>query len=105
MTDHAPGHPEILRIVAPNPGPMTLEGTNTFVVEEGGRAYVIDPGPADEGHLARIREAADALGGIAGVLLTHSHGDHAEGAPASASRSCGRPRRQTIKGSDPLGRS
>ena len=80
MTDHAPAHPEILRIVAPNPGPMTLEGTNTFVVERGGRAFVIDPGPADEGHLARVREQAEALGGIAGVLLTHSHGDHADGA-------------------------
>ena len=79
MLDHAPGHPEIGRIVAPNPGPMTLEGTNTFIVERGGRAYVIDPGPADEGHLARVREAAEALGGIAGVLLTHSHGDHADG--------------------------
>jgi glyoxylase-like metal-dependent hydrolase (beta-lactamase superfamily II) len=59
---------------------MTLEGTNTFVVERGGRAYVIDPGPADEGHLARIRAAGEALGGIAGLLLTHSHGDHSEGA-------------------------
>jgi glyoxylase-like metal-dependent hydrolase (beta-lactamase superfamily II) len=80
VRDHAPGHPEIERIVAPNPGPMTLEGTNTFVVERGGRAFVIDPGPADDGHLARVREAGEALGGIAGVLLTHSHGDHADGA-------------------------
>jgi len=82
VADRAPGHPEIERIVAPNPGPMTLDGTNTFVVERGGRAYVIDPGPADAGHLERIRAAGEALGGIAGVLLTHGHGDHAEGAPA-----------------------
>ncbi|HEX6116864.1 MAG TPA: MBL fold metallo-hydrolase [Solirubrobacterales bacterium] len=80
MSDRAPGHPEIERVVAPNPGPMTLEGTNTFIVERGGRAYVIDPGPADDGHLAKVRAAAEARGGIAGVLLTHSHGDHAEGA-------------------------
>lgn len=65
--------------MAPNPGPMTLEGTNTFVVERGSRAYVIDPGPDDAGHLERVRAAADALGGIAGVLLTHDHGDHAAG--------------------------
>jgi glyoxylase-like metal-dependent hydrolase (beta-lactamase superfamily II) len=78
--DSAPGHPEIQRIVAPNPGPMTLEGTNSFVVESDGRAYVIDPGPADAGHLDRVREAGETLGGIAGILLTHGHGDHAEGA-------------------------
>ena len=52
----APGHPEIVRVVAPNPGPMTLEGTNTYVVVR--RAYVIDPGPDDAGHLERVREAA-----------------------------------------------
>jgi glyoxylase-like metal-dependent hydrolase (beta-lactamase superfamily II) len=80
VADPAPGHPEIQRIVAPNPGPMTLEGTNTFVVERGGRAYVVDPGPDDSGHIDRVRAAGEALGGIAGVLLTHGHGDHAEGA-------------------------
>ncbi len=59
---------------------MTLEGTNTYVV---GRdlATVIDPGPADEGHIARVREEAEARGGLGGVLLTHSHFDHADGAP------------------------
>jgi glyoxylase-like metal-dependent hydrolase (beta-lactamase superfamily II) len=76
----APGHPEIERIVAPNPGPMTLEGTNTYVVEAGSGAYVIDPGPADPVHLERVRAVAEDRGGLAGVLLTHGHGDHAEGA-------------------------
>jgi glyoxylase-like metal-dependent hydrolase (beta-lactamase superfamily II) len=54
---------------------MTLEGTNTFVV---GRApaYVIDPGPTDRSHVDAVRGAADDRGGIAGVLLTHSHADH-----------------------------
>jgi glyoxylase-like metal-dependent hydrolase (beta-lactamase superfamily II) len=65
-------------ILAPNPGPMTLEGTNTYVV---GRdpAYVIDPGPADAGHIEAVRAAAEARGGIGAVLLTHAHGDHADG--------------------------
>ncbi len=80
MPDSAPGYPEIQRIVAPNPGPMTLEGTNTFLVERDGRAYVIDPGPDDPGHIDAVRAAGEALGGIAGILLTHFHGDHSEGA-------------------------
>jgi glyoxylase-like metal-dependent hydrolase (beta-lactamase superfamily II) len=79
--DAAPGHPEILRILAPNPGPMTLEGTNTYVV---GRdpAYVIDPGPASDSHVEAVRAAADERGGIGGILLTHAHRDHSEAAPA-----------------------
>jgi glyoxylase-like metal-dependent hydrolase (beta-lactamase superfamily II) len=71
-------HPDVERLVAPNPGPMTLEGTNTYLV---GRdpAIVIDPGPADAGHIEAVRGAAEARGGIAAVLLTHHHGDHADG--------------------------
>jgi glyoxylase-like metal-dependent hydrolase (beta-lactamase superfamily II) len=86
----APGHPEILRIVAPNPGPMTLDGPNTYVVgpapvSAAGSAAsrgcaVIDPGPDDPGHLEAVRAAAVERGGIAVILLTHSHGDHADGA-------------------------
>ena len=71
----APGRPEILLIRAPNPGPMTLEGTNTYLVGSG-PAWVIDPGPDDPAHLAAIEGAAAARGGIGGVLLTHSHADH-----------------------------
>jgi glyoxylase-like metal-dependent hydrolase (beta-lactamase superfamily II) len=73
-----PGHPEILRIVAPNPGPMTLAGTNTYVVGTG-PAWVIDPGPADAAHIAAVRECAAERGGIGGVVLTHSHADHSDG--------------------------
>lgn len=54
---------------------MTLAGTNTYVVGSD-PAWVIDPGPADEEHVARIRAAAERRGGLAGVLLTHSHADH-----------------------------
>jgi glyoxylase-like metal-dependent hydrolase (beta-lactamase superfamily II) len=57
---------------------MTLEGTNTYVV---GRdpAVVIDPGPADRGHIDAVRAEAEERGGIGSVLLTHSHGDHVDG--------------------------
>lgn len=79
MSDSPPGHPEIERVVAPNPGPMTLEGTNTYVVGSDGASWVIDPGPADAAHVAAVREAAERRGELAGVLLTHSHGDHSQG--------------------------
>jgi glyoxylase-like metal-dependent hydrolase (beta-lactamase superfamily II) len=78
MTE-APGHPEILRLVAPNPGPMTHEGTNTYLYGSG-PCTVIDPGPDDAGHLDAVRAAAEERGGIGVILLTHSHGDHAAGA-------------------------
>lgn len=73
--------PLVRVVLAPNPSPMTLEGTNTYIVGE--RApIVIDPGPADEGHLARVlAEARDP----SVVLLTHRHPDHAEGAARFAS--------------------
>jgi glyoxylase-like metal-dependent hydrolase (beta-lactamase superfamily II) len=79
----APGHPEIARIVAPNPGAMTLEGTNTYLYGSE-LCTVIDPGPDDAGHLEAVRTAAEERGGIGLILLTHSHGDHAAGAEALA---------------------
>ena len=69
----------MLKVVAPNPGPMTLEGTNTYLYGSEPCA-VIDPGSADAGHLEAIRAAADERGGIGLVLLTHSHADHSDGA-------------------------
>lgn len=77
--DQAPGHAEILRVVAPNPGPMTLAGTNTYLYGSD-PCLVIDPGPDDAGHLAAVRAAGEERGGIGLVLLTHSHGDHSAGA-------------------------
>src|SRR4051794_13656571 len=75
----APGHSEILLIVAPNPGPMTLEGTNTYVYGSD-PCTVIDPGPNIESHLDAVCAAAEERGGLALLLLTHGHGDHAAGA-------------------------
>lgn len=66
-------------ILAPNPSPMTLDGTNTWLVgEPGGSMVVIDPGPDDDAHLRAIVDAAE--GRVALILLTHGHPDHAEGA-------------------------
>lgn len=78
-SEQAPGHAEVLKIVAPNPGPMTLEGTNTYVVGSS-PCVVIDPGSDDPAHLEAIRAAAGERGGIGAVLLTHSHADHTTGA-------------------------
>jgi glyoxylase-like metal-dependent hydrolase (beta-lactamase superfamily II) len=77
--ESAPGHDEVLRIVAPNPGPMTLEGTNTYLYGSD-PCTVIDPGPDIESHLDAVRAAAEERGGIGAVLLTHGHSDHADGA-------------------------
>jgi glyoxylase-like metal-dependent hydrolase (beta-lactamase superfamily II) len=67
-----------LRLLAPNPSPMTLDGTNTWVLREPGasRCVVVDPGPLDEGHLARVAEH----GPVGLIVLTHGHLDHSEGA-------------------------
>jgi glyoxylase-like metal-dependent hydrolase (beta-lactamase superfamily II) len=62
---------------------MTLDGTNTWVLHEpgGDLALVVDPGPADEGHLHRVLAAVEGLGArVSEVLLTHGHLDHSEGA-------------------------
>jgi glyoxylase-like metal-dependent hydrolase (beta-lactamase superfamily II) len=77
----------VTRVLAPNPSPMTLEGTNTYVVAApgSGTAVVIDPGPPDPGHVERVTRAT--LGRrVELVLLTHTHLDHAEGATAFAAR-------------------
>jgi len=77
----------VLRVLAPNPSPMTLEGTNTFVVAEPGAATVavVDPGPAAAEHAERVARAC-AGRRVELVLLTHTHPDHAEGAAAFAER-------------------
>jgi len=58
---------------------MTLAGTNTYIYGSGPCA-VIDPGPDADSHLETVRAAAEQRGGIGVVILTHGHGDHADGA-------------------------
>lgn len=70
-------------VLAPNPSPYTLEGTNTWVLCEPGStaAVVVDPGPLHEGHLAAVLSAVERRGArVAQILLTHGHADHAESA-------------------------
>ena len=76
-------------VLAPNPSPMTLDGTNTWILraEPAGPSVVVDPGPLVEPHVAAV---ADRAGPVAVVLLTHGHPDHSEGARAFAERvGCG----------------
>jgi glyoxylase-like metal-dependent hydrolase (beta-lactamase superfamily II) len=70
-----------LCVLAPNPSPMTLDGTNTWIVAEAGSpdVVVIDPGPLDEGHLRRILTMTGDRR-VRAILLTHGHPDHSAGA-------------------------
>ena len=79
--------PLLTRVLAPNPSPMTLDGTNTYLLSApgSGDAVVVDPGPTDPGHRDRVEAvltAADAE--LRAVLLTHHHPDHADAAAAWA---------------------
>ena len=67
--------PDLRRIVAPNPSPMTFRGTNTYLLGTRGLA-VIDPGPDDLGHLDAILSALTPGQRITHVLVTHAHLDH-----------------------------
>lgn len=69
----------ITRILAPNAGPFTGPGTNSYIVESAGEAVIVDPGPLIRSHLAAIREAVAGLR-VVGVLVTHHHQDHAPAA-------------------------
>jgi glyoxylase-like metal-dependent hydrolase (beta-lactamase superfamily II)/8-oxo-dGTP pyrophosphatase MutT (NUDIX family) len=66
------------RLTAPNPGRMTGPGTNTYLVGAPGDWLVIDPGPDDDAHIARI--AGFVGDGLKTIVCTHAHPDHAPGA-------------------------
>lgn len=74
----------VRRVVAPNPGPFTGPGTNTWLLSDRRVLAVIDPGPDDERHLAALQQAVGG-GAVAVVLVTHSHADHLELAERFAS--------------------
>lgn len=72
--------PGVARLVAPNGGPLTFKGTNTYLVGEHSLA-VVDPGPDDATHLNAILAAA-AGRPITGIIATHAHRDHVDGIAA-----------------------
>lgn len=76
--------PGVQVITCDNPSPMTLEGTNTYVICDpgGGNAVVVDPGPV--GHTAHQRAVIEAIGSraVSTILLTHRHRDHTGAAGA-----------------------
>jgi glyoxylase-like metal-dependent hydrolase (beta-lactamase superfamily II) len=68
---------DVALVRAPNPGPLTLSGTNSWVV---GRdpAWIIDPGPTLPDHVDALVAELDARDGLGGIALTHRHADHDE---------------------------
>ncbi|MFJ3956960.1 MBL fold metallo-hydrolase [Arthrobacter sp. NPDC090010] len=78
-TDLTPGRlvavaPGVRVLLAPNPGPMSLNGTQSYVLGADGECLVVDPGPEDERHLALLAGVSPAT-----VLVTHRHADHTAG--------------------------
>jgi len=81
---------DIALVQADNPGPFTLQGTNTWLV---GRdpCWVVDPGPALSEHIDRLlRDIADR-GGVGGIAVTHDHADHADAVAALRAATGGPP--------------
>jgi glyoxylase-like metal-dependent hydrolase (beta-lactamase superfamily II) len=76
---------DILRLRANNPGPLTMSGTNTWVVGHD-PAWVVDPGPALVEHQQTLAVAIEERGGLGGIALTHDHIDHSESVVALRER-------------------
>lgn len=76
MPDVEQMEPGLVRIVAPNPSPMTERGTNTYLLGNTQAVAVIDPGPADDDHLAAVLNAVGDRE-LTLIFVTHAHLDHA----------------------------
>ena len=88
---------DIALVRAENPGPLTLTGTNSYLV---GRnpAWAIDPGPALETHVAALVAEIERRGGLGGIAVTHEHLDHVEAIEELRART-GRPPVGAARGS------
>ncbi len=84
--------PGVVRVTAANPGPYTFTGTNTYLIGNE-RLCIIDPGPDDPAHVARLIAAIDARP-VHHILITHTHRDHTGAAPALRRRTGARIRAQ-----------
>lgn len=104
----------LLRLVrAPNPSPMTGDGTNSYIVGTG-RVALIDPGPDDPAHLAALLAALDPGETVAQIIVTHAHADHcalarplacATGAPVLAFDALKRAEAAGLEGGEGIDRS
>jgi len=76
---------DVTGVRAGNPGPLTLSGTNSWIV---GRdpAWLIDPGPALDDHVAALVDQIESRGGLGGLALTHDHSDHSDAVPVIRER-------------------
>ncbi|HXQ63218.1 MAG TPA: MBL fold metallo-hydrolase [Steroidobacteraceae bacterium] len=88
-----PVAPGVRRVLAPNPGPMTGSGTNTYLVGRE-RLVILDPGPAIDSHVAAILAAVGGARVVA-IAVTHTHRDHSPAA-APLHAALGAPRRGAV---------
>lgn len=66
-------------VLAPNPGPYTLEGTNTWIIgDTSTEVAIVDPGPAETSHAERVAAAVHGCPKIS-IVITHRHADHTDG--------------------------
>jgi glyoxylase-like metal-dependent hydrolase (beta-lactamase superfamily II) len=85
-----PAGADIIGIRADNPGPLSLSGTNTWIVARD-PAWLVDPGPDLPAHLEALDAELARRGGLGGIALTHDHIDHVEALDAMRARHPGVP--------------